>query len=1206
MSPHDIALIQRWNTSKDPDAFAEIVRLYAGLVYGACLRVLRNSSDAEDVAQECFMKMAEAPVSANTSLSGWLHTMATRKAINKLRGDARRASRERTFAETHTELTEAVWDDVQQFIDEAIANQPDELRFPVIEHYLRGRTQEEIGEELGISRQAVSRRIQKGINQIREDLRKKGVPVAPALFATGLDELAAVQPSQGLQSGLLNSAIGGIDATTLALVAKTKTTWALSPLAFAVIPAIIAVGALTTWYAVELGNEPPAEVTAVADDNRDEDDESARFVVAQNDADVGSTRSTAPQPIRTPDFTKFGLERPTPPPGTGAFFIYLDSPQAVGTDVTLVHVNWKPWEQAPVQKLKFSKTIGEDRVAFFRDLPLGDYHLNFRQGNLGVNWSMTVNEDMPGWPVPMNMFPRTGVEFDLRNEDGEAVTGTRAFVYQHQLVATPLQSQVTDVWPNTFRENGNIAIDNLVIGGVKVYVEADGYAPTVTDWIKSRREPIPVLMTQGGSITCRVVGATGEPVEGVIVHLQGDYFGDRGQAYTDGDGVALIRNLRPVEYRVRVYSEKFVLKGDPPRIAVVENSVANIGDIPVVFGTDIEGVVIDSRTGNGIPGIRLSVEADLGVAIEDVVTDASGYYTIRNASFVTYQVQRHSNLDWGYGAGTREISFTVTPDGIEGETDFELSTGIPVSGKVVDTDGRPVSGARLWSGNNIDERRRESNSDRHGNFKFNTVQEPGEIFVRVEVIGFGRITAGPFDVPEEGANDLIVVVPHGAFVAGNVRIDGKSLPGNTFVWSSPSDPQSESALMGTGTTYTYTGSRQGTYLLAFLSPGTYDLSVQPPGGSTGPVVATVSVREGQLLENIAINYETSGYELSGIVVDRNGQPIGGASLTASGEQGSSLRSQSGGDGSFSFVGLGDGLFTIEATHGKYSRVRLEGVEAPNENLRFAMPDRGSVAGQVLSAISGVNLQRFRIARISGLIDDIPPQIPEGRTIVSERGEFELNDLEIGDSTLIITSDDHAPALIHIPGVREGRTSGGVRVTLQAAAVLTGTVTDADGNPVQGASIHRPTSFYSYQGGELALAKTDMKGHFEISTLQAGEQVLAVSHPDYAPMEFAVALDYGGKTDVPVVIHGGASLTGIVYSNNAPLPGAIVLLQGMDEISGNQSAQTDETGQYLLENIPAGDYTVTVHIRNEQGQVTPSEPFPIAFGNSGTQLLDWSY
>ncbi len=253
-----MALIQRWNKSKDPEAFTEIIHRYAGLVYGACLRVLRNADDAEDVAQECFMRLGKAPVQVTTSFAGWLHTMATRRAINRLRTNARRNARERTYAETRPRTSDAAWDDVQHLIDEAVAGLPDELRIPLVEHYLLGRTMESIGEEIGISRQAISRRVQKGVDKIRVELRGKGVPVAPAVLAGGFVEFGKASPTAELQRGLLNSAVGGIDAGTLEQVAATKTTAAMfSPLAYAVVAALFVAGALGLWAAERSSHDVP-------------------------------------------------------------------------------------------------------------------------------------------------------------------------------------------------------------------------------------------------------------------------------------------------------------------------------------------------------------------------------------------------------------------------------------------------------------------------------------------------------------------------------------------------------------------------------------------------------------------------------------------------------------------------------------------------------------------------------------------------------------------------------------------------------------------------------------------------------------------------------------------------------------------------------------------------------------------------------------
>ena len=54
----DLILLKQYAGSRDAEAFAELARRYAGLVYGTCLRIVGNAFDAEDVAQECFLELA--------------------------------------------------------------------------------------------------------------------------------------------------------------------------------------------------------------------------------------------------------------------------------------------------------------------------------------------------------------------------------------------------------------------------------------------------------------------------------------------------------------------------------------------------------------------------------------------------------------------------------------------------------------------------------------------------------------------------------------------------------------------------------------------------------------------------------------------------------------------------------------------------------------------------------------------------------------------------------------------------------------------------------------------------------------------------------------------------------------------------------------------------------------------------------------------
>ncbi len=220
----DIQVLKRWWKRRDAEAFNEIVTRYSGLVYGACLRVLGNPSDAEDVAQECFLRLAEHPVAIQSSLGGWLHRMATRRALDAYRSRVRRLSRDTRFAESTPEAAspdDLTWHEIRGLVDEAIDALPEEQRAVIIAHFIERRTQQAIAEELGVARRTVINRIQKGIELIRATLSKRGVVVGEmallALFGSRFVEAAPVS----LLSALGRLALAGTagKTTTAASVA---------------------------------------------------------------------------------------------------------------------------------------------------------------------------------------------------------------------------------------------------------------------------------------------------------------------------------------------------------------------------------------------------------------------------------------------------------------------------------------------------------------------------------------------------------------------------------------------------------------------------------------------------------------------------------------------------------------------------------------------------------------------------------------------------------------------------------------------------------------------------------------------------------------------------------------------------------------------------------------------------------------------------
>ncbi len=121
MALDDCFLLQRWIGERDGEAFNELVSRHAPMVYSVCRRVLRHSADAEDVSQDCFLKLAHSRAVPKSSFASWLHAMATHLAIDHVRREARRRAVERRFAvQTLPAEKREDWSELEPYIDEAI------------------------------------------------------------------------------------------------------------------------------------------------------------------------------------------------------------------------------------------------------------------------------------------------------------------------------------------------------------------------------------------------------------------------------------------------------------------------------------------------------------------------------------------------------------------------------------------------------------------------------------------------------------------------------------------------------------------------------------------------------------------------------------------------------------------------------------------------------------------------------------------------------------------------------------------------------------------------------------------------------------------------------------------------------------------------------------------------------------------------------
>lgn len=83
----DAALIARIRAG-DQSAMADLYDRYSGVVYGVALRVLANTTAAEDVVQEIFLQLWRNPQAFDAErgrLAPWLAVIARNRAIDHLR-----------------------------------------------------------------------------------------------------------------------------------------------------------------------------------------------------------------------------------------------------------------------------------------------------------------------------------------------------------------------------------------------------------------------------------------------------------------------------------------------------------------------------------------------------------------------------------------------------------------------------------------------------------------------------------------------------------------------------------------------------------------------------------------------------------------------------------------------------------------------------------------------------------------------------------------------------------------------------------------------------------------------------------------------------------------------------------------------------------------------------------------------------------------
>ncbi len=192
MAESELILLRRFAANGDAEAFAEIVKQHASLVYGVSLRILEDKDIASDIVQETFLQLVCDATQITDSLPNWLHRTATNRAIDFIRQKSQRKKREFNYAASQESISsedeKAAWREISIYIDEEIENLDDQTREVIILRFFECLSTNDIAEKCGISQTTVYRWMESGIELLRLKLKSRGVIVPAAMFMFLLSE----------------------------------------------------------------------------------------------------------------------------------------------------------------------------------------------------------------------------------------------------------------------------------------------------------------------------------------------------------------------------------------------------------------------------------------------------------------------------------------------------------------------------------------------------------------------------------------------------------------------------------------------------------------------------------------------------------------------------------------------------------------------------------------------------------------------------------------------------------------------------------------------------------------------------------------------------------------------------------------------------------------------------------------------------------
>jgi 5-hydroxyisourate hydrolase-like protein (transthyretin family) len=364
------------------------------------------------------------------------------------------------------------------------------------------------------------------------------------------------------------------------------------------------------------------------------------------------------------------------------------------------------------------------------------------------------------------------------------------------------------------------------------------------------------------------------------------------------------------------------------------------------------------------------------------------------------------------------------------------------------------------------------------------------------------------------------------------------------------------------TTYAAVSRADGSFRVAAMAPGEYELRVPGYGQQVAP--GTVSISNADV-DGIEILVARGGSIWGTVVAEVSGIPLANIGLSALGASGRSYPAFTDSRGNYRLASLPDGDYTILVHGGVYADPPPRSVTLGNgtaqRRANFSLAWGGTLRGTVTGPAGPLAGAWVSAVAATG----------HARGAATDAlGNFELAGLAAGTFTVTASASGMIAARAsHIP-VAAGETVAGVDLRLEPGGGLNVTVvTVGDQRPVSDAVV-------SVSNGETTLvAATGEDGTVQITGLPAGTYTIETAGGDFMTAATAAEVTVGATATAQLEVAPAGTIQGQLtrLADGLPLAKVVVYVTGADGLLA--STVTGDDGTYRFAPFDAGDYRIVV-------------------------------